>query len=91
MEQTIIEFKDITKHFPGVVALKSVSFSIAKGTVHALVGENGAGKSTLMNILGGQFTPDSGSVYLDGNPVLIKNPVLVFVEIFLHVFKISFL
>lgn len=74
MEQTIIEFKDITKHFPGVVALKSVSFSIAKGTVHALVGENGAGKSTLMNILGGQFTPDSGSVYLDGNPVLIKNP-----------------
>ena len=44
----ILEFAGITKSFPGVRALDQVSFSVKKGTVHALVGENGAGKSTLM-------------------------------------------
>ena len=42
----VLEFKDITKTFPGVKALNKVSFSVKRGTVHALVGENGAGKST---------------------------------------------
>lgn len=70
----IIEFRNITKYFPGVVALRSVNFSIEEGSVHALVGENGAGKSTLMNILGGEFVPDSGTVCLDGVPVCIRNP-----------------
>lgn len=45
----VLEFKDITKTFPGVKALNKVSFSVKRGTVHALVGENGAGKSTLRN------------------------------------------
>jgi len=70
----IIEFRNITKYFPGVVALRSVNFSIEGGSIHALVGENGAGKSTLMNILGGEFVPDSGTVCLNGIPVCIKNP-----------------
>ncbi len=68
-----IEFRDIVKSFPGVKALKGVSFSIEKAEVHAIVGENGAGKSTLMNILGGQYQADQGEILLDGRTVAIRN------------------
>lgn len=64
---TILEFSNITKSFPGVKALDEISFSVKKGTVHALVGENGAGKSTLMKILNGLYHADSGKIYLEGN------------------------
>ncbi|HNQ97216.1 MAG TPA: ATP-binding cassette domain-containing protein, partial [Treponemataceae bacterium] len=53
MSDTLLEMRSITKDFPGVKALDSVSFSVKKKEIHALVGENGAGKSTLMNILSG--------------------------------------
>lgn len=65
-----LEIKNISKSFPGVLALDRVNVSIAKGTVHCLVGENGAGKSTLMKILSGVYTPDSGEIYLSNK--LIK-------------------
>ena len=68
-----IEFKNITKRFPGVCALSNVSFSIKKGEVHALVGENGAGKSTLMNILGGKYLPTEGQVFIDNKEIHFKN------------------
>src|SRR5207244_1683519 len=54
--------------FPGVRALDGVSFDVAGGTVHALMGENGAGKSTLLKILAGAYRPDGGSVVIDGMP-----------------------
>jgi len=69
----LLEMRGITKRFPGVLALDSVSLKVGHGEVVALVGENGAGKSTLMRILDGVHQPDSGKILLDGNPVRIRN------------------
>ena len=57
----LIQFKGISKRFPGVQALRDVSFDVARGSCHALCGENGAGKSTLGRILAGIYAPDDGS------------------------------
>jgi len=61
----ILEMKNITKRYPGVVALDNVSFSVKNKTIHALVGENGAGKSTLMKVLSGVITSGNyeGDIY----------------------------
>ncbi len=73
-KQTILEVKNITKTFPGVVALKNVNLSFRSGEVHALVGENGAGKSTLMNIIDGVHSPDEGSsIFYKGEQVFFKS------------------
>ncbi len=66
--------RGIEKSFPGVRALKSVSLSIKKGSVHALMGENGAGKSTLMKCLFGIYQKDAGEVYLLGEEVFFRSP-----------------
>ena len=71
--QTILEAINITKTFPGVKALDNVNFSLNQGEIHALVGENGAGKSTLMNILGGVFEADSGTLRIEGSKVRFQN------------------
>ena len=55
MSSTILEMKNITKVFPGVIALDQVNIQVAEGEIHALVGENGAGKSTLMKVLSGVY------------------------------------
>lgn len=70
----LIEFKNISKTFPGVVALHNVSFGVKKGEVHALVGENGAGKSTLIKILSGVQQKDEGQIFVNGEEREIKNP-----------------
>ena len=66
--------RGIFKHFGPVHALSDVSFTVRRGTVHALVGENGAGKSTLMKILAGAYLPDAGSIELDGQPQKFTSP-----------------
>ncbi len=66
MADPFLELIDISKSYPGVAALKSVTMSVAKGEVIGLVGENGAGKSTLMRILGGVVAPDQGLLRIDG-------------------------
>ncbi len=64
----------ITKRFPGVVALRDVSFDLLRGEVHVLVGENGAGKSTLIKVLSGAHRPDEGTIFIGGEPVKIREP-----------------
>jgi len=73
-ENNICKIVNITKVFPGVVALKNVSFDIKKGEIHAIIGENGAGKSTLMNILSGVYHPEEGHIEFDGKVVKFKDP-----------------
>jgi ABC-type sugar transport system ATPase subunit len=68
----IIEIRGVTKRFPGVVALDDVSFDIAKGELHAIVGENGAGKSTLMKILSGVIPDFGGELLLHGQSVQFR-------------------
>ena len=70
-----LEFKNITKRFPGVLALDGVGFSVERGTCHALIGENGAGKSTLGKILAGVHTADAGEIRLDGKVIHPTNPL----------------
>src|SRR5665647_2866321 len=64
----VLEIRNITKHFSGVLALSDVSFDIEKGSCHCLVGENGAGKSTLIKILTGALKRSSGEVFYKGKP-----------------------
>ena len=71
-QQPVIEVRNITKRFPGVVALKNVSLAVMPGELHAIVGENGAGKSTLMNCLSGVITDYEGQVLLRGRPVRFR-------------------
>ena len=66
--QPAVEFRNISKAFGAVQANADVSFSIAKGSIHGVIGENGAGKSTLMSILYGYYNADSGQVLIDGQP-----------------------
>lgn len=69
-----LQMQHISKAFPGVQALKDVSFEVARGEIHALVGENGAGKTTLMNILSGAMPYDSGEIFINGEAVEIRSP-----------------
>ena len=66
MSEYVVELKNITKRFPGVVALKNMSIGIRPGEIHGLIGENGAGKSTLIKVLTGVHTPEEGEIYVDG-------------------------
>jgi ribose transport system ATP-binding protein len=69
----LLEVRQLSKRFPGVLALRSVSLRVLPGEVLAVIGENGAGKSTLMKILAGVQKPDTGEVLLDGRPVEINS------------------
>ena len=65
----LLSLQGLTKAYPGVVANDDVSFAIAPGEIHALLGENGAGKSTLVKMIYGLVKPDSGTILLDGEDV----------------------
>ncbi|KQY14897.1 L-arabinose transporter ATP-binding protein [Rhizobium sp. Root73] len=71
--QDFLEFKAISKGYPGVQALSDVSFSVRKGTVHGLMGENGAGKSTLIRILSGDQAADAGEIRIAGEQQVYKS------------------
>jgi ribose transport system ATP-binding protein len=70
----VVEIRGVSKRFPGVQALDSVSLDIRPGEVHAVAGENGAGKSTLMKLLSQLERPSDGEILVDGKPVRFRNP-----------------
>lgn len=72
--KTAIELKGITKRFGTVLANDHIDLSVRQGEILALLGENGSGKTTLMNMLSGIYHPDSGSIYIGGEPVSIRSP-----------------
>jgi len=71
----VLAVQELSRQFPGVLALDSVHFDILPGEVHVLCGENGAGKSTLINILAGVQRPSSGKVLIDGCPIVLQDPI----------------
>ncbi|MFW5643872.1 MAG: ATP-binding cassette domain-containing protein [Alkalispirochaeta sp.] len=75
MSEPILRLNDISKYFPGVKALDGVHFDLYPGEIHGLMGENGAGKSTFIKIITGVHAPDTGELFLDGEPVVLRNPI----------------
>jgi ABC-type sugar transport system ATPase subunit len=74
MNAPLLVLENITKSFGPVKALKGVNLEVARGEIHALIGENGAGKSTLMKVLSGAERPDGGSITFNGKPYAPKSP-----------------
>ena len=74
-EPYLLEIINVSKGFPGVVALSDVQLRVRPGSVLALMGENGAGKSTLMKIIAGIYQPDAGELRLRGQPVVFETPL----------------
>ena len=70
----IIEMRNITKEFPGIIANDDITLQLKKGEIHALLGENGAGKSTLMSVLFGLYKQEKGSIFMSGKEVNITGP-----------------
>ncbi len=70
----LLLMENISKHYPGVLALNNVSFDLIPGEVHCLIGENGAGKSTLMKILSGAIKKDSGRIFINDKEAEINDP-----------------
>jgi len=75
MDSFKLEVLNISKSFPGVLALDGINLQVRKGSVLVLCGENGAGKSTLMKIIDGVHQPDEGEIRIDGTRVHIRNPI----------------
>ena len=73
-KELVLELRQITKSYPGVIALDGVNLAIYGNEIVGLVGENGAGKSTLMKILIGNVQPDQGSYQINGQAVRLRDP-----------------
>ena len=85
----MIVVRDLVKHFGGLTAVDGVSMEIKQGTITGLIGPNGAGKSTLFNLIAGTLTPESGSIYLDGENVTGLKPHMLFSKGLLRTFQIA--
>ncbi|MFO7632302.1 MAG: ABC transporter ATP-binding protein [Caldilinea sp.] len=70
----VLEARNVTKTFPGVVANEDVNLQLHQGEILALLGENGAGKSTLMNVIFGLYHPTHGEILVNGEPAIMKTP-----------------
>ena len=74
MSEYVVELKNTTKIFPGVVALDKMQLAVKPGEILGLIGENGAGKSTLIKVLTGVHQPDEGEIYVNGERKTFKDP-----------------
>jgi ABC-type branched-subunit amino acid transport system ATPase component/ABC-type branched-subunit amino acid transport system permease subunit len=72
--ELVLDVRNLTKSFGGLVAVNDVSFHVRKGAIHAIIGPNGAGKTTLFNLITGLLKPDSGQVLLEGEDITGKEP-----------------
>ena len=70
----LLEVKNVTKKFPGVLANDNISLTVNPGEIVALLGENGAGKSTLVKMIYGLYPPDSGEIFINGQQVFLASP-----------------
>ena len=73
MNPPAVSLRGIVKKYPRVIANDGVELAVARGSIHAIVGENGAGKSTLVGVLSGYHQPDRGEIVVRGRPVTIRN------------------
>ena len=71
--ESLLRVRNLTKTFPGCLAVDDVDFDLRRGEVHVLFGENGAGKTTLVNVVSGVYTADKGDIYISGEKVSLKN------------------
>lgn len=69
-----LETKRISKNFGGVIAVDEIDFQLEKGEIHSIIGENGAGKSTFVRMIAGDYKPDGGELFYDGNLVRTFTP-----------------
>lgn len=70
----ILDIKNCTKRFGGLVAVRNLNMSLVPGSLYGLIGPNGAGKTTVFNLITGVYSPDEGSIELDGKPIQNKKP-----------------
>jgi branched-chain amino acid transport system ATP-binding protein len=70
----LLDIKECTKKFGGLVAVRNLNMSLAPGSLYGLIGPNGAGKTTVFNLITGVYTPDTGSIELEGRPIHKKKP-----------------
>lgn len=75
-EKVSLALRDVTKRYPGVVALNHYSIEFLEGEIHALIGENGAGKSTLIKVISGAVKPDEGTIEIDGKTYSHMRPAM---------------
>src|SRR6266478_6158615 len=85
----ILETKGLTKEFKGFVAVKDVSLSIRRGSIHALIGPNGAGKTTCFNLLTHFLTPTRGHIFFNGSEITGSRPAAIARRGLVRSFQIS--
>ncbi len=74
VDKPAFEMRQVSKVYPGTIAVDKVDFDVFPGEVHALIGENGAGKTTLMSIISGSFDDYTGDIFINGNKVSLRSP-----------------
>jgi branched-chain amino acid transport system ATP-binding protein len=88
-DDTILETRALTKEFKGFVAVKDVTLSIRRGTIHALIGPNGAGKTTCFNLLTHFLTPTRGQIFFNGEEITGSRPATIARKGLVRSFQIS--